>query len=155
MIYNEDCTLPEEYLKQLSAEGMEALPEMIRVLINQAMQIERTKHIHATPYERKEERSGHSNGFKPKTVKTRMGEITFAVPQVRVGGAPTLTNRVTKSVKARRIEGRPSKNPLKARAGRVAKVARTCACEPIGRTPRAPALTNPLKARVLRRGQAG
>jgi transposase-like protein len=86
MIYNEDCTLPKEYLEQLSAEGMEALPEMIRVLINQAMQIERTKHIHASPYERKEERSGHSNGFKPKTVRTRMGEITFAVPQVREGG---------------------------------------------------------------------
>ena len=72
MIYNEDCTLPKEYLEQLSAQGMEALPEMIQVLINQAMQIERTKHIHATPYERKEERSGHSNWFKPKTVRTRM-----------------------------------------------------------------------------------
>ena len=86
MIYNEDCTLPKEYVEQLSAEGMEALPEMVRVLVNEAMQIERAKHIHATPYERKEERSGHSNGFKPKTVKTRIGEITFAVPQVREGG---------------------------------------------------------------------
>ncbi len=37
-------------------------------------------------YERTENRKGHANGFKPKTVKTRMGEITFAVPQVREGG---------------------------------------------------------------------
>jgi hypothetical protein len=26
------------------------------------------------------------NGYKPKTVKTRIGEITFAIPQVREGG---------------------------------------------------------------------
>jgi putative transposase len=86
MIYKENCTLPQEYLEQLTTEGMEALPDLVRVLINEAMQIERAKYIHAQPYERKEERNGHSNGFKPKTVKTRMGEITFEVPQVREGG---------------------------------------------------------------------
>jgi putative transposase len=86
MIYEENCTLPKEYKEQLSAEGMEALPDLVRVLINEAMRIERAKYIHAQPYERKEERNGHSNGFKPKTVKTRMGEITFDIPQVREGG---------------------------------------------------------------------
>lgn len=86
MIYEEDCTLPEKYVEQLSEDGMEALPEMIRVLINQAMQIERSKHVHAEPYEHREERSGHANGYKPKTVITRMGKITFDVPQVREGG---------------------------------------------------------------------
>jgi transposase-like protein len=29
---------------------------------------------------------GHANGYKDKTVKTRVGDITFAVPQVREGG---------------------------------------------------------------------
>lgn len=86
MIYKEDCTLPKEYVEQLTAGGMEALPDMIRILINEAMQIEREKHIQAKPYERKEERCGHSNGYKPKTVRTRMGEITFDIPQVREGG---------------------------------------------------------------------
>ncbi len=86
MIYKEDCTLPKEYLEQLSATGLETLPEMIRLLINEAMQIERTEHNQAEPYQRKGDRRGHSNGFKPKTVKTRMGEITFDVPQVREGG---------------------------------------------------------------------
>jgi putative transposase len=32
------------------------------------------------------ERLGHANGYKPKTMRTRVGEITFAVPQVREGG---------------------------------------------------------------------
>ena len=65
---------------------LEAVPEMIRVLINQAMQVERAKYLQADEYERTEERKGHANGYKPKTVRTRMGEITFAVPQVREGG---------------------------------------------------------------------
>jgi putative transposase len=86
MIYENDCTLPKEYLEQLTAEGLESLPEMIRLLVNQAMQIERDKHLNAKPYERSEERNGHANGYKPKTVKTRVGEVTFAIPQVREGG---------------------------------------------------------------------
>ncbi len=67
-------------------KGLEAVPELLRVLINNAMQVERSKYLQAEKYERTEERKGHGNGFKPKTVKTRMGEITFAVPQVREGG---------------------------------------------------------------------
>ena len=37
-------------------------------------------------YERTKDRKGHANGFKPKTIQTRIGNITFAVPQVREGG---------------------------------------------------------------------
>jgi len=58
----------------------------MRVLINQAMQVERSKYLQADEYERTEDRKGHANGYKPKTVRTRMGEITFAIPQVREGG---------------------------------------------------------------------
>ena len=35
------------------------------------------------PFERTEARTGYANGFKPKTLTTRLGPITFAVPQVR------------------------------------------------------------------------
>jgi putative transposase len=86
MIYNNDCTLPKEYLEKLSEEGLEGLPEMIQILVNEAMRIERERYVNAKPYERKEERRGHANGYKDKTVKTRVGEITFEVPQVREGG---------------------------------------------------------------------
>jgi transposase-like protein len=74
------------FAEELAEKGLEALPEMMRVLINQAMQAERSKYLWAGEYERTEDRKGHANGFKPKTVKTRIGEITFAVPQVREGG---------------------------------------------------------------------
>ena len=86
MIYKNDCTLPKEYLEQLTTEGLESLPEMIRVLVNEAMQIEREKHLNAKLYERSDERSGHANGYKPKTVRTRVGAVTFDIPQVREGG---------------------------------------------------------------------
>lgn len=67
-------------------KGLEAVPELLRVLINNAMQVERSKYLQAEEYERTEERVGHANGYKPKTVRTRIGDITFAVPQVREGG---------------------------------------------------------------------
>ncbi|MCP4475616.1 MAG: IS256 family transposase, partial [Gammaproteobacteria bacterium] len=38
---------------------------------------------HAQPYERTEDRQGFANGFKPKTVKTRIGELHLDIPQVR------------------------------------------------------------------------
>src|SRR5437763_17111804 len=54
-------------------------------MLNTAMLIERQQYLGVAPYERSSERTDQANGFKPKTVKTRVGEITFAVPQVRYG----------------------------------------------------------------------
>lgn len=82
MTHQNDYTLPQD----LAEKGLETVPELLRVLINQAMQAERAKYLNAGQYERTEERTGHANGYKPKTVRTRVGEITFAVPQVREGG---------------------------------------------------------------------
>ena len=78
MTHQIDYTLAEEIVEK----GLDAIPELMRVLINNAMQVERAKYLQAREYERTENRKGHANGFKPKTVKTRMGEIPFAVPQV-------------------------------------------------------------------------
>lgn len=86
MTYQDDFTLPTELLEQVASEGLEAIPELLRVLVNAAMQVERQKHLGAGPYERSPQRQGHANGYKPKTVTTRMGKITFDVPQVREGG---------------------------------------------------------------------
>ena len=40
MTYQTHCTLPEELLEQLAAEGLDALPELVRILINEAMRLE-------------------------------------------------------------------------------------------------------------------
>jgi len=85
MTYTDDFTLPTELVEQIAEQGFEYLPEMIRILVNTAMQIERQKHLGAATYERSPNRRGYANGYKPKTVKTRLGEIAFDVPQVRDG----------------------------------------------------------------------
>ena len=86
MTYQPDCTLPNDLLEQLTMHGLEGLPDMIRILVNEAMRIERQTYLGASPYERTPERRGRANGYKTKKVKTRVGEVTFDVPQVREGG---------------------------------------------------------------------
>ena len=80
-----DCTLSDNLVEVLADQGLDALPELIRIMINAAMQAERQSYLNAAPYERTPERRGYANGFKPKTVTTRVGQVTFAVPQARDG----------------------------------------------------------------------
>jgi len=86
MTYRNDFTVPAELLEQVQEQGLDVLPELIRIVMNAAMQAERSEHLQAAPYQHSEERRGYANGFKPKTMRTRIGDITFAVPQVREGG---------------------------------------------------------------------
>jgi len=86
MTYRENFTLPAELLAQVSQQGFDILPELIQVIVNAAMQAERQQYLKAEPYQHTEERQGHANGYKPKTVHTRVGNITFSIPQVHEGG---------------------------------------------------------------------
>lgn len=76
---------PKDYFFEddLAEKGLEALPELMRVLIKNATQVERSKYLQAEQYERKEDGKGHDSGFEPKIVNTRMGEIFFAVLHIR------------------------------------------------------------------------
>jgi putative transposase len=85
MTYKQDFTLPSDILEEVADRGFEFLPELLRIIFNTAMQAEREKFLGAAPYQRSPERRGQANGFKPKTVKTRVGEVQFDVPQVRQG----------------------------------------------------------------------
>jgi len=85
MTYRKDFTLPTELLEQVSQQGFDILPELIRIVVNAAMQAERQQYLKAEPYQRTPEREGYANGYKPKAVQTRVGNITFSVPQVREG----------------------------------------------------------------------
>ncbi len=86
MTYQPDCTLPTDVLEYLTEGGLEALPDAIRLLLNTAMLLERQKFIGAGPYERTADRQARANGFKDKTLQTRVGALTVAIPQVREGG---------------------------------------------------------------------
>ena len=76
-------SLLNQIVNHLCAEGSEGMAEAMRLLLNHAMKAERSQALGAAPYERSTTRKGHANGFKPKTLQTRLGELTVAVPQVR------------------------------------------------------------------------
>lgn len=75
----------EDVLEMLAAQGFEGMADAIGILLNESMRLERQDHLRAGPYERTEQRRGYANGFKPKVVQTRLGEIPLQVPQTRDG----------------------------------------------------------------------
>jgi putative transposase len=79
----EDYSVIQEVVKLLADDGFDGLGEAIRRIINEAMRLERQNYLRAGPYERSEERRGYANGYKPKTVHTRIGALDLDVPQVR------------------------------------------------------------------------
>lgn len=80
---NQDNTLLNQIVNQISQEGTDGLAEAMRLLLNHAMEVERSKILEARPYQRTPNRKGYANGFKPKTLQTRLGAMTVAIPQVR------------------------------------------------------------------------
>ena len=70
----------------LLTNGLDGAGEALRILVNEASKIERNHFLNAQPHARTVDRIDYANGFKPKTVMTRVGELTFEVPQVRGGG---------------------------------------------------------------------
>lgn len=86
MTHQENYNLSTSMIEELAQNGLEVIPELVRVILNNVMQAERSQYLQAKAYERTEDRQGHANGYKPKTVRTRLGDITFAIPQVREGG---------------------------------------------------------------------
>ena len=59
-------------MESLTENGLDGMGEALHILMNEAMKIERS-----------EDRVGHANGFKDKTVRTRVGDVTLQVPPVR------------------------------------------------------------------------
>jgi len=76
-------TALETALEQLFSENNEPLLNALQLLMNTAMVWERQAALKAAPYERNEERQGYANGFKPKTLLTRLGAMDLRVPQTR------------------------------------------------------------------------
>lgn len=66
-------------------DGLKAL---LRALAQQVMAVEAEAHVNAAPHERSAERRGYRNGSKPRTLKTRVGDLELDVPQVRGDCAP-------------------------------------------------------------------
>jgi len=85
MTRENDDTVLEPVLQLLVQHGFDGAAEALETLLNAAMRLERSLALKAEPYARSGERQGYANGFKPKTVRTRLGQLDLLIPQVRDG----------------------------------------------------------------------
>jgi putative transposase len=65
------------------------LRELLRTALQEILEAEMTAHLGAKPHERTDARTGRRNGYKPHTLKTRVGAMTLTVPQDRDGSFST------------------------------------------------------------------
>ena len=98
-----DSNLIESVVELLKTEHWDGLGKLIELLINTAMQVERQEYLKASPYERCVDRVSHANGYKPKTVKTRVGELKLQVPQTRDGFYPESLEKGLRSERALKL----------------------------------------------------
>ena len=93
-----------EIVELISEQGFSGMAEAVQVLLNEAMLVERTRHLQAQPYERSPLRQDYANGFKAKRLKTQLGELLLNVPQVRDGNFyPSFLDKGIRSERALRL----------------------------------------------------
>jgi len=83
MTQEKENNLLATLMQMVNENGIEAVTETFRILLNEAMKIERDQTLGAALYERTDERKGYANGYKPRGIDTRIGKLTVNVPQVR------------------------------------------------------------------------
>jgi transposase-like protein len=105
MAHQQDSTVFETVMQLLSDAGFDGFAQAFQILVNEAMKAERADALQARPYERTGARRGYANGFKPKTVATRLGKIPLLVPQVRgdVEFYPSALERGVRSERALKL----------------------------------------------------
>lgn len=74
-----------EILQARSGNGDDPVKGLLRHTIQQVLEEELTAFLNAEPYTRTEERRGYRNGYKPRTLKTRVGRLELMVPKDREG----------------------------------------------------------------------
>ena len=57
--------------------------EMLRLMAQQVMEEELTRHLGAQRHERTQQRTGHRNGYKARGLNTRVGALELQIPQAR------------------------------------------------------------------------
>ena len=104
MTHQDQSTAFDEVIQLLADHGFEGMAEAITILMNEAMQLERAEALGAGPYERSARRRGYANGFKPKTVNSRLGRLPLRVPQTRgVEFYPSALERGERSERALKL----------------------------------------------------
>lgn len=83
MTHQPHPSVTRELVQALAEHGFDGMAQMMELLVNECMKLERQQALGVGPYQRGEARRGQANGFKPKRLKTRVGPLQLLVPQVR------------------------------------------------------------------------
>jgi putative transposase len=83
MTHQEENPVVDHVMALLIEHGPAAMASAFATIMNLAMQIERQQALKAESHQRTEERQGYANGFKSKTMRTRVGEVSLRIPQTR------------------------------------------------------------------------
>src|SRR3954469_7379702 len=75
----------EELTQGILLDDPGFLREIVERVLQEMLEAQMSDHLGAAPYERTEKRTGHRNGYKPRTLKTRVGTLNLLVPQDREG----------------------------------------------------------------------
>jgi putative transposase len=109
MTHRSDNKAFNQVLEVLIENGLEGMASAMEVIFNEAMKIERAGFLGAEPHERTLDRRGYGNGYKDKTVRSRIGELKLKIPQVRdlkdpaVGFYPKSLERGLRSERALKL----------------------------------------------------
>ena len=98
----ENDTAFREVIEVILQNGLDGLADALSIVINEAMRVERSRALQATPYERSDSRIGYANGYKPKTLNSRVGKLFLSVPQVRGDGVEFYPSALDKGIRSER-----------------------------------------------------
>jgi putative transposase len=100
MTHQMQTTALDQITELLAEHGFDGLASAVTVLLNEVMKLERAHALGVGPYQRSEDRKGYANGFKPRTIHTRIGPLTVEVPQTR--GVDFYPSALEKGVRSER-----------------------------------------------------
>jgi len=75
--------IPNEFLEDYLYDQEDGLKKLLTWFLNLVMQFEAMEQIDAEPYQRVGSRKAYRNGYKERSLKTRVGELTLKKPQFR------------------------------------------------------------------------
>ena len=101
MTHPKDSNAFERAMELVEEFGMDGMSQVFETVLNESMKHERSAVLQAKPYERSENRQGWANGFKPKTLNTRLGSLSLHIPQVR-GGVDFYPSSLQKGLRSER-----------------------------------------------------
>jgi len=75
--------IPQELLEDYLVDQEDGLKKLLTWFLNLVMQLESIEQINAEPYQRTGSRKAHRNGYKERSLKTRVGKLELKKPQFR------------------------------------------------------------------------